>query len=413
VNKPSFHQTALSDKRRGNSGSGCLILFGLFFAGIGSLFVYLMFILPLWKMSLASDWVAVPCTILDSNVGVNADSEGDTYRVEVHFAYHYNPEALEADVSGPRYESTLFDFTDGSYSSGRKDKQAIVNQLKPGTKTTCFVNPHQPAEAVLQRDAPDDLWFGLFPLIFPLVGLGIIIIGLRVRRTERLQRAGLLPLTTTSAATTMPLTDEPAFRTGSVELKPQSRLAKVIFLGFFSLIWNGITWTMVLVAIIPELREGESFAWFPLLFMSIFVLVGLVVLLATLHQLLALTNPRLRLIVSSQNLHPGDTFTISWECLGNVMKVTSITMEIEGRESATYTRGTDTVTETQVFATIPIIVLADHAIASAMHCCRVFGAGIYSIPSSARVRPRATSMQRQPRAKTAAARRRQFGRARQ
>jgi hypothetical protein len=118
---------------------------------------------------------------------------------------------------------------------------------------------------------------------------------------------------------------------------------------------------MVLVAIIPELREGESFAWFPLLFMSIFVLVGLVVLLATLHQLLALTNPRLRLIVSSQNLHPGDTFTISWECLGNVMKVTSITMEIEGRESATYTRGTDTVTETQVFATIPIIVLADHA----------------------------------------------------
>ncbi len=356
--KKSVHMSkAMSDGKNSNNNYGCLILFGLVFGGFGSIFVFIMLILPLWRVSHASNWIDVPCTIIESRVGESSDSDGTTYRVEVRFSYAYNSNQSEIDPSAQRYESTTYDFTAGMYSSGRSEKKNIVNQLQPGSQHTCAVNPNNPSEAVLVRDLPDSIWFGLIPLIFPAIGFGLVYMGFRMRRTARLQQAGLVPITA-QATTKDAMPKFELASVGPVELNlVQSRFAKVIGIGIFALIWNGITWTILVFAILPDLNKGDFFAWFPLIFISIFVLIGLIVVGVFIHQLLALTNPKLRLTVNKNTLSPGDTLELSWECSGNTSKVTAFTLTLEGNESATYRRGTNTHTEKHIFARLPIATL--------------------------------------------------------
>jgi len=355
---------ALSDRATSSTksgGAGCLILFGMAFGGFGSIFAVLFFFLPLWRALDANTWVEVPCTILESRVGHSSDSDGTTYRVEVKFAYHYRAGDLESDSTAPRFESERYDFLDGIYTSGADDKQAAVEQLAPRTTTTCRVNPLVPSEAVLKAGLPDDLWLGLFTLIFPLVGFALVVGGVISAIRGRRDRAGRESLSA-DATTSSALPELVGDTTGPCELKPsQGRFVKVVVIGFFALLWNGFIWGILLFAIIPEIGRGDWGAWFPLLFLSLFALVGLGLIGAALHQLLALTNPRLRLTVNRLGFRPGDTLELEWECSGNPARVTTLTIALEGRESATYTRGTDTTTDTHVFARLSLAKLDDAA----------------------------------------------------
>jgi hypothetical protein len=349
------------------SGAGCLILFGLAFAGFGSLFVALFFVLPLTRVLAAQHWIEVPCTILDSRVGESRSSDGTTYRVEVRYEYRYRPGDLEADADAPRYESTRYDFFDGIYTSGQEDKLAEVRRLAPGSRHTCRVDPSDPTQAVLIAGVPDGLWFTSFTLLFPLVGLALVVGGIVSARRARRRREGREPLSGGSvpldatAGAAITATSAPD-SVGPVELRPaQGRLGKLIVITVVAVFWNGITWTILLMAIIPDLRDGDWFSWLPLLFLSLFALIGLGLIGATLHQLLALGNPRLRLTVNRQTLRPGQELTLEWECSGDPARISTLTIALEGRESATYTRGTDTTTETKVFARMTLATMEDAA----------------------------------------------------
>jgi hypothetical protein len=356
-------QRALSDRPTGSAnqaGPGCLILFGLLFGGFGSIFAVIFFFLPMMRAFAAETWIEVPCTILESRVGESSDSDGTTYRVEVRYEYRFRAGDLENDPTAPRYESQRYDFCDGMYSSGAAEKRAEVERLAPGTRTTCRVDPQEPGQAVLKAGLPDDLWIGLFTLIFPLVGLAMVVGGVvsavRGRRTRAALASSIANGQSNSAAMPTP-PDEPD---GAVELRPaQGRVGKLVGIGIFAAIWNGIVWTIILVALLPEIRKGGMAEWFPLLFLSLFALIGLVLIGAVLHQLLALTNPRLRLTVNRRAFRPGETLELEWECSGNPARVTVLTITLEGRESATYTRGTDTTTETHLFARLPLAKLED------------------------------------------------------
>lgn len=351
-------RNALSDGATNQrSGAGCLILFGLVFGGFGSLFVVIFFVLPLWRALESSDWVEVPCTILESRVGESSDSDGTTYRVEVRFAYHFRAGDLEHDASAPRYESARYDFGDGIYSSGYEDKQAEVARLAPGTTTTCRVDPQNPGEAVLHGGLPADVWFGLIPMVFPAAGLLLVVFGLRLRRSERLQREGRVGLSASASETTsLPAATA---TTGPLTLRPHGRTGKAIGIGCFALFWNGITWSILGFFILPGVLDGNLIDWIPLVFVSLFALVGLVMVGAFLHQLLSLTNPRLDLTINSGSLRPGEWLELEWTCIGNPLRITSLVLAFEGRESATYRRGTDTVTDTHVFARMTLVTLDD------------------------------------------------------
>jgi len=90
-------------------------------------------------------------------------------------------------------------------------------------------------------------------------------------------------------------------------------------------------------------------------FLVPFVLIGLGLIFAVFRQFLVLFNPRLELTLSRGALVPGEPALLQWEIEGKAERVTRLKIVLEGREEATYRRGTDTVTDREVFATIPIV----------------------------------------------------------
>ena len=80
----------------------------------------------------------------------------------------------------------------------------------------------------------------------------------------------------------------------------------------------------------------------------------LCLLFAVAHGFLALFNPRPKLTINSGQLTLGNPFDLNWEFSGSTNSVKQVRIYLEGREEATYRRGTDTVTDKNVFATIEI-----------------------------------------------------------
>ena len=369
---PAGDRRPLSDSPPPADGHGCLVLFGAVFAAFGSIFVALFLVLPLWHALAAATWVSVPCTLLESRLGTSTDSDGSTYRVEVRYEYHFRAGDLESDPGAPRYESTRYDFSDGIFSSGRADKLREVERLAAGTRSICRVDPAHPDQAVLVAGTPGIVWLGSLTLIFPLIGLALMGMGMRRRRRARQQREGLpwsTPADTAGSLDAAAAAGAAAAATATsdadgdpLELRPsRSRVAQVVFITLFALFWNGLSWTALLAGVLPDLMRGDWSAWFALLFLSLFLFIGVGLIGAVLHQLLALSNPRLRLTVGRRAGRAGETLALEWECAGNPARITTLTIALEGRESATYTRGTDTTTDTHVFARLPLATLADPA----------------------------------------------------
>jgi hypothetical protein len=149
---------------------GCMVAFFSVFFLVGGGFS-LFFLSPALQALKAKSWQATPCTILSSQVRTHpGDSDsGPTYDVAVLYVYTFG---------GREYKSNRYQFLGGS-SGGYQDKERIVRRLPPLTRTTCYVNPEEPTEAVLDRSISREYAFVLVPLLFLLVGLGGIILTLR------------------------------------------------------------------------------------------------------------------------------------------------------------------------------------------------------------------------------------------
>ena len=128
-----------------------------------------------------------------------------------------------------------------------------------------------------------------------------------------------------------------------------------LFLLLFCIVWNGIIgigfWSMF-----EDLLTTGTLDWslLPLLFFLPFLLVGGVLVLITLWTGLGLINPRIEITLDRARVRPGDRLGVGWRFIGKARRVRSLTVELVGREEATYTRGTDTVTDTHDFLTLPI-----------------------------------------------------------
>jgi hypothetical protein len=130
---------------------------------------YALFVKPVMGVVHARHWTERPCLITDSHVGRSHDRHGTSYRVDVEFSY---------TVDGRTYDSGDYQF-DKSYSSGYVLKKAVVDEYTPGQKAVCYVNPANPAEAVMKRDFTPGLLFGLTPLVFSAAGFALLRSSLR------------------------------------------------------------------------------------------------------------------------------------------------------------------------------------------------------------------------------------------
>ena len=76
-------------------------------------------------------------------------------------------------------------------------------------------------------------------------------------------------------------------------------------------------------------------------------------------------NPRPIVTVSKSIVALGDELRVDWSMEGRLERLTRFSITLEGREEATYSRGTDRTTDTNIFATIPLAILIPPNIAGA------------------------------------------------
>lgn len=323
----------LSQRRRAGQGTGCLVLFGAVFALIGGVAFWFAFMRPVsWTLA-ARSWQETPCVIVESRVLEGSSSDGATYKADVHFAYTFE---------GGEYRSNRFDFFD-VYSSGRSGKEEIVAYYSPGLRTVCWVNPENPSEAVLKRDFLPVYLLGLLPLLFVAVGVGIAWAGINQRGSRK-----------AAAGVGDPGPSGAIGAPGPVELRPTATpMGKFLGLTFLALFWNGIVSVFVWQAV-EGWRTGEPDGCLTV-FISVFVVIGLLIVFGALRQFLVLFNPRVRITLSSGSLRIGEPAHLQWAVAGRASRVRRIVMVLEGREEARYRRGTDTHTDRSVFATVPIV----------------------------------------------------------
>ncbi len=143
-------------------GGGLSLVFFLF----GSFLFLVLFVSPLGKVINARDWNETSCLVISNRVKTHK-GRGETYSVDIVYSY---------EINGKKYRSNRYHFMVG-ITTGFRGKAAFVNRYPPGTKITCYVNPWNPRDAVIER--------GFTPLVYLLVGLFIPLIFMLI---------GLLPL---------------------------------------------------------------------------------------------------------------------------------------------------------------------------------------------------------------------------
>jgi len=225
-------------------------------------------------------------------------------------------------INGRPFSSARYGFMGGS-SSGYAGKQAIVNQYPPGRRTVCYVNPADPADAVLERRFTNDMLFGLIPLVF--VGAGTA--GLVFRRKS----GNAAPDPVTGAKT---VAEFGATSAEPLEMKPAAtRFGNLVRIFAFAVLWNGI----VGVSLFLTLRE-RSFHHFNLpltVFVCLFGFIGIVLLGATAKAFLQLFDPRLHLRLTPGALKPGGDYVLEWESQGGRRPLSQIRITLECSEKAT------------------------------------------------------------------------------
>lgn len=128
-----------------------------------------------------------------------------------------------------------------------------------------------------------------------------------------------------------------------------SKITLFLFMLAFMLFWNGITFGIGGAII---LKDGFSFL--VCLMVSPFVFFGFLFLLIVGYMLLGLFNPKFEVAMSTGAVPLGGDVDIAWELIGNSKRIRKLKIEIHGVQSATFRRGTNTVTDYVTFEVIPI-----------------------------------------------------------
>ena len=270
------------------------MLFALVFLLAGGAGTYFLLVRPVSKLLASLSWTETQCIVLSSQVAEVSGSDGSTYKIDIRYQYI---------AGGNLRESNRYDFRIGS-SSGTAGKQAIVDRYPPGSRVSCWVDPGDPAEAVLSRGFSPAYLFGLIPLIFFAVGAVLLVWTVRSSRGA----AGAMPAGMAGVSPFgVPL---PADAAAPAELRPAvTPLGAFFGLTLLALFWNGIV-SVFLWQAVHSWRQGQPDGCLTA-FLIPFVLVGLGLIYAVGRQFLVLFNPRAHLTLTPGVLATGGPPTCS------------------------------------------------------------------------------------------------------
>lgn len=148
-----------------------ILLFSLPFAGVGIGILLFSVIPSLYEWQQMKSWPRVNATLLDAGLSTNRGEDSDTYRATARYQYLY---------LGTNYTGERVAIMDGSDNIGHFQEQ-LATQLelawRAGIPVSAWVNPDNPADAVLNRDMRWGMlgFKMIFVLVFGGVGLALLI----------------------------------------------------------------------------------------------------------------------------------------------------------------------------------------------------------------------------------------------
>ncbi len=334
---------SISQNAKPGRGRLVMLIIGLIFTVVGALVFTFLFGLPALRLARAATWEKSPCTIVASTIRSWSTDDGTAFRADVHYEY---------SVGGRKWRSNRVDFF-SALSSGRDQARAVRDRYPVGSTQSCWVDPGGPSRSVLDRNLRPKHLLGLLPLVFLVAGLALLAHGRKLEGRSPPEIREPSPQPAGRGFVT-----EPEPRDGPIFLEPRwSPVGKVLGSLLFALFWNGIVSVFVYQAW-QSWERGQP-DWFLSIFMVPFVLVGLASFVFVGHFVLALANPRPRLRLAGGSPRLGETLHVDWSFTGRASRIHHLEIILEGREEATYRRGTDTHTDREVFTTLTLVDTAN------------------------------------------------------
>jgi hypothetical protein len=331
------------------ASAGEILFFGFVFV-IGAVFLTLLLaklVLPEWRAN--HEFVETTATVLDKRIEEQTNRGRNlTFRPEVQIRYQ---------VNGENFEIWTYDIT-GAYSSGRDDKQTLLDRLQVGREYKCWYDPLDPQRAVLVRGY--SWWFWLLvlaPLGFMLIGGGRFIYALwqwgkspehraaqgqpaRLELFDELDiRSKLLP----SVPRDDNITNSPGTHL-KYRLPINSSQSWRLFAATMTcLVWNGIVVFFVVIAIRNHLRGSAD--WWLDAFIVPFLAAGGFLIYFFIRELLIATGVGpTQLEISEHPLAPGQSYDLYLSQTGH-LTINHVEIALECQETSTYRQGTDSRTE--------------------------------------------------------------------
>lgn len=153
------------------TGALYLILLGLVVAAAGGVFTWLM-----WRSyeraSGQRDWEAVPARILQSEVASRKIGENVPHEYSHGLLFGY-------EVNGERFTSERLTLRGALWSKDAGRVAELAKQYPVGSDQTAWVDPEDPAHAVLKLDSKAPGYSLWFPILILVGGLGVICGGVR------------------------------------------------------------------------------------------------------------------------------------------------------------------------------------------------------------------------------------------
>ena len=313
-------------------------------------------VIPEWRVN--HEFLPHTCKVRDKRIAESNGENGPTYRAEIKIDYQ---------VGGVNYTNWTYSIENLSdvYSSGKADKQAILDRFALDAEAPCWYDPANPERVVQVRGY--SWWIYLVttvPVIFIFVGAGGIVYTLlhwgksaklRAAISQRVQERDLLggngrgEIEYPGVPAREDITSSPGTKLRyrlPIETSPGWAMIGTLVACLF---WNGLVGIMVFFAA-HSILSGKP-EWVLTFLCVPFVGIGLFLIYGFFRQLLLTTGigPTM-LEISDHPLHPGGEYRIFLAQAGR-LSVKSLALSLVCEEEATYRQGTDTRTESQkVFA---------------------------------------------------------------
>lgn len=334
-----------TDPAAPRDGGGCLASLSLAALLItGLIILYTFFLDPARDIIQGMRYRAAPATIIESKVidtkvdpnKIEKDKGSDpnlpVFKPEVRYSYR---------VDDKIYRSPRIWFAVTTATTKAKAK-AIVDRYPEGSRQTAYVHPNKPEYAVLDRGFRPTLLLGLIPLAMVIIG-GVGLLRRIARPRHHVPPAwGEAPPVPSTGKDLKP--GQPITRRG------KTGLGALIVVVLFGAIWNFAV-SFLVREVLKAWSTGNPgcHGAFLTVFAIPFVAVGIGMIVAFFYCLLKLFNPRPIVAMSSGAIALGESMELAWRFTSRYDRIDRLRIILEGREEATYRRGTNTTTDREVF----------------------------------------------------------------